>query len=522
MRTFLAGLGVMVSLSVVYVGCGLTTRGNQADGFAPTGGGSSGSGGSGGSGPTCMSQMDCPADSDCKTYTCKDSHCQVTLLPEGTEVQNGKIVGDCKKIVCTAGGTTTLTNADDDPPASPDPCTTKTCGGGDIVSTPQPDNTICGAGLFCEAGKCVGCMAPQDCPDPPDCQTVDCQNKACIYTQLGDGTEVEDLVSDDCMHVVCTAGVKNTVPDMSETPPPDNSICTDDTCDQNGNPKYVAAMEGVVCGAPAGVCFLDSVCNTGTCAPQFQMNGFLLTDVNPGNCKREACNGAGSTTQVNYDDPPADVTPTDCKTPACQNGGMIQNNVGNGAACMGASASTCCGGTCCGGAASVCSGAAGNSCCDSGTTCGTNCCNTNMAVCAGAGGTTCCESGTKCGTSCCASGAAVCAGAGGTTCCESGMKCSTNCCVSAGAKCSGAASDTCCETGVVCGTNCCIAGAACSGVTGTSCCDSGKVCGAGVCCGNATDGCVVGLCCPANKVCNGGTVCCAGGMTCQNGNMCVP
>src|SRR4029079_8583950 len=117
------------------------------------------------SGPICMAQSDCPSDTDCATYVCSSGKCQVTLLPEGTEVQKGMGAGDCHRVVCTAGGTTTTQVDMNDPPPTQDPCNTKSCDGdGNTVSTVAPDDTMCASGLFCKKGICTGCVLASDCP----------------------------------------------------------------------------------------------------------------------------------------------------------------------------------------------------------------------------------------------------------------------------------------------------------------------------------------------------------------------
>lgn len=482
----------------LYAGCGLDTRGLDADGFVGTTGSGSGSSSSSGSTtPQCMDRSQCPSDTDCATYLCKDFHCEVTLLPEGTEVQAGKVVGDCKKIVCTPSGTTTIKNADDDPPAS-EPCLTRTCSNGEVQTTPVANGTVCGADLACKDGQCQGCTAADKCPPPMECHDVQCVDAACVYPNLPDGTEVGDNSNKtDCVHSVCVNGVKDTTaPDTSEIPPPDGNLCTADTCGANGQPLYAPSNAGAKCANAAGPCYLDSVCASGSCATQYAQLGTLLPDTLAGDCKRDACDGAGQTTLVPSNDPPPDNDLTDCKVPNCQNGVAGSMNAPNSSACGQGGTNDCCGGVCCAGAQAVCSGAGGNTCCNSGTVCGSSCCQSSTAVCGGAGGTTCCESGMKCGSSCCNGGMAVCGGANGSTCCESGMKCGTSCCSS--------------------GTAVCVMG-------GNTCCETGAKC-ADMCCPNAGDGCYNNntMCCPMNKICGNGMTCCGPGQTCNGSQQCVP
>jgi len=263
------------------------------------------------------------------------------------------VVGDCKRIVCTASGTTTSMPADNDPPASPDPCNVKSCASGTVLTTPAMDGVSCGNGLFCKSAVCSGCQKKEDCPMAPECQDPVCKNNACTYDVLPDGTEVGDNSNNtDCMRTICTSGVKEVVPDTSEIPASDGNMCTSDTCTVNGLPLYTALPNDTVCGMGTDKCCGGACCTSS--GAQYCLNG----------------------------------------TTCCASGKI-------------------CGATCCNSAASVCSGALNDMCCASGNKCGANCCAGATDGCAT--GDVCCPAAQFCSISkiCCGAGKTC---PGGTVC----------------------------------------------------------------------------------------------------------
>jgi hypothetical protein len=386
MRTLLAGLWVAASLAVAYIGCGLSTQGNNVGGFTEVDGGSTSTAGSGGGGTVCESEADCADDTDCATYKCVDKRCQVTLSPEGTEVAADKIVGDCRRRVCSGSGTVSEVNADDDPPESPNPCTTKSCAGGEIITTIVTDNEPCGMNQYCKAGVCIGCQMASECKPPTDCSTVECTNQQCIYTPIPAGTEVENTNPSDCMHTICNAGgMKQTVPDTMETPPPDNEVCTEDKCSPLGGFDYAPTNEGGTC-APMSLCADASTCMAGTCTPHPKPEGPIGGDAD-GNCKTNYCDGNGNLMLVSddTDEPPDD--PMDCLVPNCVNGTNVPDKLNDGTNCGPGNMRDCCNGVCCMNNTDQC---VENMCCAPDKVCGGECCGA-MQTCSmlGDGGFTC-------------------------------------------------------------------------------------------------------------------------------------
>lgn len=400
MRILLAGLGVVVSLAGLYAGCGLDTQGNDYDpgGFVGTSGSGSGSSSSSGT-PSipCTDESMCPADSECATYTCEDGKCKISLVPQGTEVQMGKVVGDCKKIVCTGSGTTSLQDADDDPPPS-EMCITKTCSAGEVQSTPVMNGTVCGVNLACKEGKCEGCTMAAQCPKPAECHDVQCVAGGCEYPNLPDGMEVGDnSLKTNCLHSVCSGGNPTIVPDITEVPLDDNDPCTIEVCDANGNETHPPGNNGAMCAPAMDSCYLPSLCDNGLCKPQYIAPGTILPmDVIDGDCQQDACGQMGQEILVPANDPAADLTPTDCTMPVCNNGVGGISNLADGAMCNSAITNKCCAGKCCMNApVNYC---VNGQCCSSGVVCNNVCCGSINDECVA---NACCPSGKKCGNVCC-------------------------------------------------------------------------------------------------------------------------
>jgi hypothetical protein len=334
------------------------------------------SSGSGGAGPACASKADCPSDTDCATYTCLDKQCQLTLAPAGTEVTAGKVSGDCKRKVCSGSGTVSEVNADDDPPLSPNPCTAKSCKDGEVITTIVRDNQPCGMNQYCQAGVCVGCQMAADCKPPIECSTVECTNEQCIYTLIPAGTEVEDTDPSDCMHAICNAGgMKQTVPDTTETPPSDGEVCTQDKCSAMGTAEYAPINQGGHC-EPMSACADASTCENGACTKHPKPAGYLMDDGVDGNCKANYCDGNGNIVPMPDDnDEPQDDNLVDCLVPNCVNGTNVPIELVDGSACGPGGTRKCCNAVCCANSTDQC---IENMCCTAAKICGNECCAANQ------------------------------------------------------------------------------------------------------------------------------------------------
>ncbi len=97
--------------------------------------------------------------------------------------------GDCRMEVCGAG-TVISQPDDDDVPDDGSVCTVDSCEDGEPVHTPVETGTACGDMLVCDdAGRCVGCASPSDCPVPRGiCEAATCVEGVCGVGPAADGT----------------------------------------------------------------------------------------------------------------------------------------------------------------------------------------------------------------------------------------------------------------------------------------------------------------------------------------------
>jgi hypothetical protein len=145
----------------------------------------------------CNSPHDCPGtDTQCSTRTCDNATCGRMDPPAGTKVATGQTKGDCKSLECDGNGGILTVNDDTDVPVNTSLCVSKTCTNGSLVTANQPQGTMCGTSLVCNAnGICGECELPTDCPGagtPSACHTFTCTTHVCGTTNAADGTVCAD------------------------------------------------------------------------------------------------------------------------------------------------------------------------------------------------------------------------------------------------------------------------------------------------------------------------------------------
>jgi N-acetylneuraminic acid mutarotase len=165
---------------------GLGGAGPDSGGARSDGGSTGvGEGGTAGSVPECLTDAQCPADTACREYACKDHHCVATEQPSGADLPlAAQVDGDCKVKECNGvGGIRTAADDSDSPDPDANTCTLETCNGGKIVSVPLL-NDPCGASgeKFCGAdGACVTCVTDVQCPVGNACQARICSGGECSF-----------------------------------------------------------------------------------------------------------------------------------------------------------------------------------------------------------------------------------------------------------------------------------------------------------------------------------------------------
>lgn len=117
--------------------------------------------------PECVLAQDCPGiDSECRSRTCVDGVCGVTLVAEGT-VLASQVEGDCARMVCDGAGSVVSQEDLADHGDSGSECVVDACGPSGATHTELPLGTSCaqGGGHLCQDGQCVEYI-PVECQIP--------------------------------------------------------------------------------------------------------------------------------------------------------------------------------------------------------------------------------------------------------------------------------------------------------------------------------------------------------------------
>jgi hypothetical protein len=180
----------------------------------------------------------------------------------------------------------------------------------------------------CDAGLCAEDFIPADAPTSSqtagDCATTQCDGAGNVVSIVDDADLPDD--GSPCTDDVCVAGV-----------PSNPKVATGTACSQNGGAVCDDAGSCVECVTANDCPGADSecqsrTCTAGVCGVSFQPAGVALASQTAGDCKREQCDGAGSTAQVSDDlDVPIDSNP--CTDDVCAAGVASNPPVGEGAAC---------------------------------------------------------------------------------------------------------------------------------------------------------------------------------------------
>jgi hypothetical protein len=363
--------GLLAALLALAGGCGDddgggsqpkpdASAGDSGIGGTSGSGGVSGSAGLDGGGPECQLPEDCPpAANECSTPTCDAGVCGAELAEAGTIVLQ-QTAGDCKLSQCDGAGNLEDVIDDTDLPDDDNECTIDACDQGVPSNTNTSEGTACGAGkvLQCNGqGQCVGCSSPSDCAgQDDDCKTRTCSAAGvCGADYAPQGKLLTAQTAGDCKQHVCDGTGNVTSVPLSSDLPVDGNPCTDDICTQStpSNPPLQAGTAcsgsgGTVCNG-SGSCVAcvipghcpgqDSecqsrTCNGNTCGVSNTAAGTQTSDQTAGDCKRNQCDGAGSSQSVSDDtDLPDDGNP--CTADQCTNGTPSNPPLAEGSSCGG-------------------------------------------------------------------------------------------------------------------------------------------------------------------------------------------
>ncbi|HRI65841.1 MAG TPA: hypothetical protein PK156_16455 [Polyangium sp.] len=255
------------------------------------------------------------------------------------------VVGDCSQQICINGVSTAIADNFDIPDDN-NFCTRDTCENGMPTFTPTNANSAClsdGSGICDALGNCLECMSPNQCPPLPvdnGCHIRTCTNNQCGDMLVATGMDV-DPVKGDCKGKYCDAMGNPTTQNNDTDVPDDNNPCTKNMC-TNGMPSNPLEPVGTSCngtstcdGLGSCGCTLDVQCGTSDecktyacvtnkCKITYAPQGKPLVMQTPGDCKVNACDGAGNVVSaIDAGDIPDDMK--DCTLDSCNAAGIPSN-----------------------------------------------------------------------------------------------------------------------------------------------------------------------------------------------------
>jgi hypothetical protein len=479
----------------------------------------------------CLLNQDavqCPAASDCGTFTCNPATgvCDPAAANEGGNCDDSNpctLATTCAAGLCGGG---TAKDCDDE-----NPCTADSCNEADGLCV----NTALGSGADCddldpctEGDKCgdLGCVGfPKDCEDGNDCTTGLCDTGTGECGQIPSVNADCDDASECTMNDVCDSeGACVGTPFVNCA---DDNDCTVDSCNPlDGQCLHDAAEEGTTCTYPnktnpsscvsAATCDAAKTCVAKTLVCDCEATADCLAKEDGNACNGTLVCDKGSFPYTCKVDPAtvktcATTNDTDCKKNTCNpvDGSCALASVADTTPCDDNSActlnETCTGGTCGGGTTLTCKDSKDctNDTCNPATGCEFPAKEVNTACEDG----NACTVGDKCGLG------AVC-NPGTTSNCDDTNPCTTDACTFTDPFCSHTAIAGCCTSTPQCGggTKVCFNNQCCTpNCTGKDCGDDG--------CGGTCGTCTEGFTCDASNKCYCAT-CCQSSDECTFQNLC--
>ncbi len=312
----------------------------------------------------CSQDKPCNDGNPCTEDSCNAStgRCNFAILDGLPTPFYVPVVGDCSQQICINGVSTAIADNFDIPDDN-NFCTRDTCENGMPTFTPTNANAAClpdGSGICDAMGNCLECMSPNQCPPLPvdnGCHIRTCTDNKCGDMLVTAGMDV-DPNQGDCKGKYCDAMGNPTTQNNDTDVPNDNNPCTKNMC-TNGMPSNPLEPVGTSCngtstcdGLGSCGCTLDVQCGTSDecktytcvtnkCKITYAPQGKPLVMQTPGDCKVNACDGAGNAVSaIDTMDLPMDGN--DCTVDICSAAGMPLNPpVDLGVGCGGQAGMVC-------------------------------------------------------------------------------------------------------------------------------------------------------------------------------------
>lgn len=152
----------------------------------------------------CSSAADCPAATECSSWTCDAGTCNRVPQKNGMAI-DAQTPGDCQVVVCNDKGEPESRTDDTDKPGD-SPCITNSCvGGAPAAPSLNAVGTSCASGMVCDGnGACVNCLSAADWMNcGANCAVKLCQGEACT-DMSGQQCETGKCVDGSCCESDCT------------------------------------------------------------------------------------------------------------------------------------------------------------------------------------------------------------------------------------------------------------------------------------------------------------------------------
>lgn len=273
----------------------------------------------------CLTPMDCidlPPNDFCKTRTCVNQVCGLSLTPAGTDTPTGQTAENCKVFECDTMGNIVEVVDPNDKPVDDNQCTKDVCSVlGDPSNPPEPVNTACMqmGGTVCNGAAVCKIDNGDTCAAAGDCLSGFCVDGVCCDAACGNSCKSCNVPGNLGKCVDVPKGIED-LPGCTGT----NSCDGAGTCKKDDAQGCGAAAECV-----SNFC-IDGVCCAGACTTACRTcnamgSPGICTPLTMGedNVPANACNGTkgcDASGACKNDNGVACATGSDCVSGQCFDG----------------------------------------------------------------------------------------------------------------------------------------------------------------------------------------------------------